>query len=47
MTLDKDRKPDPWRTPWRQRTTVIVVAVAVLIIVVGAIVAVSLGFPLF
>ena len=47
MTLDKDRKPDPWRTPWRQRTTLIVVIVAVVIIVAGVIVAASLGFPLF
>jgi len=47
MTLQKDQKPDPWRTPWRQRTTLIVVTVAVLIIVVGVIVAASLGFPLF
>lgn len=47
MTLHKDRKPDPWRTPWRRRTTIIVVVVAVAIIVVGAIVAASLGFPLF
>ena len=38
MTLDKDRKPDVWRTPWKDRTTVIVVSVAVLI-VVGAVVA--------
>ena len=38
MTLDKDRKPDVWRTPWKSRTTIIVVAVAGLI-VVGALVA--------
>ena len=38
MTLDKDRKPDVWRTPWKNRTTIIVVTVAVLI-VVGALVA--------
>jgi hypothetical protein len=47
MTLGKDQKPDPWRTPWRQRTTMIVVIVALVIIVAGAIVAASLGFPLF
>lgn len=47
MTLHKDQKPDKWRTPWKQRTTIIVVAVAVAIIVAGMIVATSLGYPLF
>ena len=38
MTLHKDRKPDAWRTPWKNRTTIIVVSVAGLI-VVGALIA--------
>ncbi|WP_154071838.1 hypothetical protein [Glaciihabitans arcticus] len=38
MTLHKDRKPDVWRTPWKNRTTIIVVSVAV-VIVVGALIA--------